>query len=132
MEMVLLIVQLILALGLIGIVLIQRSDSDGFGLGSGGGMNMFSSRGKATFLTRGTAILAALFIINSLALSIVAANMSDRGPLDQLRKAAEEESPLMTPASTPAADVDGGADVASPDETQTEEPAPDVQVPVAD
>lgn len=73
MEQVLLVVQVLIAVGLILMVLIQRSDSDGFGLGSGGGNNLLSGRGTANLMTRTTAILAAAFIINSLALSILAA-----------------------------------------------------------
>lgn len=77
MEQVLLVVQVILAVGLIGMVLIQRSESDGFGLGGGGG-GVISGRAQANLMTRTTAIFAALFIINSLALSVLAAN-STRG-----------------------------------------------------
>ena len=73
MEAVLLVVQVILAVGLIGMVLIQRSDSDGFGL-SGGGGGVLSGRTQANLMTRTTAIFAALFIINSLALSVLASN----------------------------------------------------------
>ena len=73
MLQVLLIVQVLVAAALIGIILIQRSETDGFGLGSGGGSNFMSGRASASLLTRTTAILAALFIINSLVLSTMAA-----------------------------------------------------------
>jgi preprotein translocase subunit SecG len=72
-ETVLLVVQVLVCAALIGIILIQRSDSDGFGLGSGSGSNVFSGRTQANFLTRTTAILAAIFIINSIVLSVIAA-----------------------------------------------------------
>lgn len=71
MIQVLLVVQVLVAAALIGVVLIQRSDSDGFGLGSGSGSNFLTGRASANLLTRTTAILAALFIINSLALNIL-------------------------------------------------------------
>jgi preprotein translocase subunit SecG len=75
MEQVLLVVQVIIALALIIMVLIQRSDSDGFGLGGGaGGNGLLSGRSQANLMTRTTAILAAMFIINSLALSVIAAH----------------------------------------------------------
>lgn len=77
MEQVLLVVQVLLAIGLIGMVLIQRSDSDGFGL-SGGGGNLMSGRTAANTMTRITAVLATLFIVNSLALSVLAT--SGRAP----------------------------------------------------
>ena len=74
MEQILLVFQVIIAAALIGMVLIQRSETDGFGLGSGGGSGLMSGRAKASLLTRTTAILAALFIINSLGLSVIAAH----------------------------------------------------------
>ena len=129
MEAILLVVQLLLAAGLIGVVLIQKSDSDGFGLGSGGssgGMGMFSARGQANFLTRATAILATLFILNSLALSIIAANSSDRGSLADRLEAAEK-------IRTPVADdtvfktlVGGASDDASEADVEPLEEAPAV------
>jgi preprotein translocase subunit SecG len=70
----LLVVHVIIAACLIGMVLIQRSESDGFGLGSGSNSNLLSGRSTANLMTRTTAILAALFIISSLALSVIAAH----------------------------------------------------------
>ena len=87
MEQVLLVVQVLLAIGLIGMVLIQRSDSDGFGL-SGGGGNLMSGRTAANTMTRITAILATLFIVNSLALSVLAT--SGRAP--SIIESLEEQS----------------------------------------
>lgn len=83
MEHILLVVQVIIAAALIGMVLLQRSDTDGFGLGSGGS-NLMSGRAKANLMTRTTAILAALFIINSLALSIMAAHHSPSSILETI------------------------------------------------
>jgi preprotein translocase subunit SecG len=86
METVLLVVHVLVAIALIGIVLIQRSESDGFGLGSGSGMNLMSGRTAANLLTRTTAILATIFIINSLVLSILAANRSDDSLLETIQE----------------------------------------------
>ena len=77
MEQVLLVVHVIIAAALIGIVLLQRSETDGFGLGSGSGANLLSGRSAANLLTRTTAILAAAFIINSLVPSILASRHRD-------------------------------------------------------
>lgn len=77
METVLLVVQVLICLALIIVVLIQRSESDGFGLGSGSGANLLSGRGTANLLTRTTAILAALFMVNSLLLSVIVSERSD-------------------------------------------------------
>ena len=71
MTLVLLIVQIILAVCLILIVLLQRSGSEGWsGLASsGGGSGVISKRSSANFLVRATAIIAALFMVNSLVLA---------------------------------------------------------------
>jgi preprotein translocase subunit SecG len=57
---------------LIGVVLLQRSEGGGLGVGGGGGGGFMSSRGTANVLTRATAILAGLFFLTSLILSILA------------------------------------------------------------
>ena len=74
MENVVLIVHLILALCLIGVVLLQRSEGGGLGLGGGGGGGgLVSSRGAATALGKITWAFAIAFIITSLTLTIIAA-----------------------------------------------------------
>jgi preprotein translocase subunit SecG len=69
---VLLIVHLFVTLALIGVVLIQRSEGGGLGIGSSQGMGSFmSGRGTANLLTRTTAILAAIFMALSLTLALM-------------------------------------------------------------
>ncbi len=69
---VLLIVHLFVTLALIGVVLIQRSEGGGLGIGSSQGMGSFmSGRGTANLLTRTTAILGAAFMALSLALALL-------------------------------------------------------------
>lgn len=70
MQTVLIVVHLMIVLALVGVVLIQRSE--GGGLGIGGGSGFMSARGTANALTRTTAILAVLFFITSLGLGILA------------------------------------------------------------
>ena len=70
MQTVLIVIHLMIVLALVGVVLIQRSE--GGGLGVGGGSGFMSARGTANALTRTTAILATLFFITSLALGILA------------------------------------------------------------
>lgn len=74
MENVILIVHLILALCLIGIVLLQRSEGGGLGIGGGGGA--ISSRGAATALGKLTWLFAIAFIGTSITLTIIAAQKS--------------------------------------------------------
>ena len=69
MENVFLIIHAILAILLIIVVLIQRAE--GGALGIGGGSDGMSPRGSADILTRTTAIIATLFIITSIALTIL-------------------------------------------------------------
>jgi preprotein translocase subunit SecG len=72
MTAVLLIVHLFVTLALIGVVLIQRSEGGGLGIGSSQGMGAFmSGRGTANLLTRTTAILATVFMALSLALALM-------------------------------------------------------------
>ncbi len=68
----LLTLHLLVTLALIGIVLIQRSEGGGLGIGQSQGMGAFmSGRGTANLLTRGTAVLATLFMVLSLVLAIL-------------------------------------------------------------
>jgi len=80
MQTVLIIVHLIIVLALIGVVLLQRSEGGGMGLGGGGGgvSGFMTGRGQANALTRATAILAGLFFVTSIALTVMAT--SSRGP----------------------------------------------------
>lgn len=71
MTTVLLIIQLLAAIGLVGVILMQRSEGGALGIGGGGGGGMMSGRSAATLLTRTTMVLAAVFIGNSIALAIV-------------------------------------------------------------
>jgi preprotein translocase subunit SecG len=72
MENVILIVHLILALCLIGIVLLQRSEGGGLGMGGGGGGDVMSGRAAASALTKLTWIFAIAFICTSITLTVLA------------------------------------------------------------
>ena len=145
MQTVLIVVHLMIVLALVGVVLIQRSE--GGGLGIGGGSGFMSARGTANALTRTTAILAALFFITSLALGILAryeSRPSDilnripqnqqgqgNGILDQLGPAPAPSQPSNgvptgSGASAPAAPAAPatGAAPAAPAPAQPAAPAP--------
>lgn len=69
----LLVVHALIAAALVGFILVQRSE--GGGLTSGGSPSgLMSARGTADFLTRGTAVLATLFVAMSIALAVLAAH----------------------------------------------------------
>lgn len=107
MENVVLVVHLILALTMIGVVLLQRSE--GGGLLSGGGA--FSARGAANALTKLTWILAAAFIATSITLTVIAAEKSKGGSVLDTPSGATSDAPaapvlpdgdLLPPSSTDA------------------------------
>ena len=76
MENVVLSIHLVLALALIGLVLMQRSEGGGLGMG-GGGNNATSGRGVTSPLAKVTWVLAAAFISTSIALTIISAARSN-------------------------------------------------------
>jgi preprotein translocase subunit SecG len=73
---ILLVVQVVLALGLIALVLIQhgKGADAGAAFGSGASSTVFGARGSANFLSRATAVLATLFFVNSLGLAYMVSN----------------------------------------------------------
>ena len=82
MENVVLVVHLLLALALIGVVLLQRSEGGGLGIGGGGGGAM-TGRAAATALGKMTWLLAIAFICTSIALTIISARgASDASVVD--------------------------------------------------
>ena len=84
MTTVLLIIHLLIALALVGVILLQRSEGVALGIGGGGVGGLMTGRSSANLLTRATAILAAGFITTSLLLAIVATHRSaPRSILDQ-------------------------------------------------
>jgi preprotein translocase subunit SecG len=98
MASVLLIIHLLVTLALIVVVLLQRSEGGGLGIGSSGGMGAFmGGRGTANLLTRTTAILGTLFFVLSLALALI--NQGTRQPRSLLDSApAAVPAPSLPPA----------------------------------
>ena len=83
----LIIVQLILAIFLVVLILLQGSDNEGLGLGGGGTLGgMMSARGSSNLLSRLTAITATLFMIMSIVLAIYASSGSEKNILKSLPK----------------------------------------------
>lgn len=71
MANVLIVIYLIIALALIAVILLQRSEGGGLGMGTSSG-GLISVRGSANLLTRTTAILAALFFATAIGLTVLA------------------------------------------------------------
>lgn len=71
MYTVLIVIHAMVTIALIGIILVQRSSSEGMGLSGGGANSFLTGRAAATFVTRATSVLAAVFILLSLAIGIL-------------------------------------------------------------
>ena len=101
---VLLVLHFFVAAALIGVVLLQRSEGGGLGIGSSQGMgNFMSGRGTANLLTRATGVLAAIFMALALALGLMNQGTGrQRSIFDAPPSAAPGATPA-TPGATPAA-----------------------------
>lgn len=110
METVLLVIHLMIAAGLVGVVLLQRSEGGALGMGGGGsGGGFLTGRGTANLLTRTTAALAAGFFITSLMLTILAnQGTTTRSILDTVNPGAA--TPTAPGASGAPAGAPAGSD----------------------
>jgi preprotein translocase subunit SecG len=96
---VLLIIHLFVTMALIGVVLIQRSEGGGLGIGTSQGMGSFmSGRGTANLLTRATAVLATAFMALSLSLALL-----NRGTMGTTRSILDTTSTPSQPVAPPPA-----------------------------
>ena len=75
------VVQAIVAAALVGVILMQRSEGGGLGIG-GSPSGMMSARGAADFLTKTTKILAILFVVLSIVLAAVAVETSSTSTIE--------------------------------------------------
>jgi preprotein translocase subunit SecG len=103
MQNVVLIIHLILAMSLIGVVLLQRSEGGALGIGGGGG-GLVSQRGAATALSKITWVLAVGFLCTSIVLTILASGGDAGSILDRFQAGPEGDIPLPAP---PAPELDG-------------------------
>jgi preprotein translocase subunit SecG len=108
MNQVILIIHLFLAIALVAVVLLQRSEGGALGIGGGGFGGLMTGRASSNLLTRTTAVLAAGFIATSLLLAIVASySRAPSSILDQPAATQPVEPAVpVTPAepSAPVAD----------------------------
>ena len=94
----LLIVQSIVAISLVGVILMQRSEGGGLGVG-GSSSGFMTARGASDFLTRSTAFLGAGFILMSIALAAIAGVSREAVTVDT--SLANQVAPLPAPAPAP-------------------------------
>jgi len=100
MQTILTVSHLFLAIGLVGLVLMQhgKGADAGAAFGSGASATVFGARGSANFLSRSTAILAALFFVTSMALAYYSTQVSEQQSL--MEGAESPATPVPTPAQT--------------------------------
>jgi len=94
----LLIVQTVVAAALVGVILMQRSEGGGLGVG-GSSAGFMTARGAADFLTRVTSILGGLFIILSIALAALAGVTAEAPSIDTSLATPQKTAPA-TPQPT--------------------------------
>ena len=93
MENVILIIDIILAVLLVGVILLQKSEGGALGLGVSQD-NFISSRSASNFLTKATAIIATLFILTSISLTIIS---KDKFSTTSVLEKTEEEKDSSEP-----------------------------------
>lgn len=103
MQTVVIVIHLMIVLAIIGLVLLQRSEGGGLGIGGGGGF--MTNRGTTNALSRATAILAGCFFVTSLLLSWLAGH--ERRPTSILNTGAPITAPAPG-APTPPLGSGGG------------------------
>jgi preprotein translocase subunit SecG len=136
MQNVILIVHILACVVMTGLVLIQKSEGGGLGMGGGGGgSSLMSGRGAAGALVRTTIILGGVFFITSLTLTSIANRGDDSRTAVEKALGADETNAIKAPAdlfdpSAPLLEGQGGA--ATSPSTVTNEPiVPSQTVPAA-
>ena len=104
MIILLLAVHVLIAIALVGVILLQKSEGGALGMGGGGMSGFMTGRSTANLLTRTTAILAVLFMVTSL--SLVWFSNRDRAPRSILEQGAPPTppAPVAPPPQTPPAE----------------------------
>jgi preprotein translocase subunit SecG len=101
MMALLLTIHILVAIGLVCVVLLQRSEGGALGMGGGGSGSFLAGRATANLLTRATAILATVFILTSLGLGKLASDTRSKSSIVIEQPATE---PVPAPSS-PAAPI---------------------------
>ncbi|NKC30399.1 preprotein translocase subunit SecG [Falsiroseomonas selenitidurans] len=101
MTPILLVIFLLVTLALIGVILVQRSEGGGLGIGTSQGMGGFmTGRGTANLLTRTTAVLGTIFMALALVLAMLGRS---EGPARSILDAPPAGSPATSAPAVPAA-----------------------------
>lgn len=117
---VVVVIQILAALGMIGLVLVQHGKGADMGasFGSGASGSLFGATGSANFLSRSTAVCAAIFFACTLLLAYLS-NDRSRGPAGSVL----DRPAIAAPASAPAPQIPGAAGSLSAPPAASPEPA---------
>jgi len=96
---VLLVVHLFIAVALVGVVLLQRSEGGGLGIGGGNMGGLMTTRGSANLLTRVTAVLAACFMSTSIILAITSGSNQPQRSI--MEKPVQQQAPVQPSGPVP-------------------------------
>jgi len=140
---ILLVFHVIIAVAIIGLILLQQGKGAdaGAAFGSGASGTVFGSRGSASFLSRATAILAALFFITSLSLAYLASSSAKATSVMEKVKTEQSAAKKTAPSEAagtgkPEADKTAPAKAeskpAAEKPAQTEKPKPKTNLPVGE
>ena len=77
-----LVIHALISLALVGVILLQKSEGGGLGIGGGSAGGMMTARGAADLLTRSTMILATLFVLTSIAMAVLASTSKREHVID--------------------------------------------------
>jgi preprotein translocase subunit SecG len=117
----LLIVQTLIAAGLVSVILMQRSEGGGLGVG-GSSSGFMTARGAADFLTRSTAFLGGAFILLSILLAAIAG--ASREPVKVDTSLANQMAPVAPQQGSPATQPPAQQQPAAPAQNQSEPAVP--------
>ena len=134
MSSMILVVHMVLALAIIALVLLQRSEGGGLGIGGSGGLGSFASpQSTASVLTRATGICGALFFMTSLILGVLAGSQQQSGKLmEALDKQGAAQTTTAPPVPVAAPEVPARPEAkGKPKAKETPKPAALPQAPVS-
>lgn len=134
----LLILQTLVAAALCTVILMQRSEGGGLGVG-GSSSGFMTARGAADFLTRATSILGGLFVVLCIVLAAIAGTRGDTQKIDtslvNQSAPAAPSAPIspLEPGGTPLSTLPAGPNTAPPNNAApgTQQPADNGSVPLA-
>lgn len=104
MATIVLVIHLLIAIAMVTVVLMQRSEGGALGIGGGGGGSgggFLTGRGTANLLTRTTAFLAMAFFVTSITLSLLAQSPTNQGSILDSVPAQQQNQPTGTPQLGP-------------------------------